>query len=97
MCTHHPDRDGPGHPHEVARVPVTSASPVALSVVRPGRIEISRERGVEESWPTCSLLECAGFRILVDLAHPGESPERLLSALEVKGLEGAPATRAEVG
>jgi glyoxylase-like metal-dependent hydrolase (beta-lactamase superfamily II) len=55
--------------------------------VRPGRIEISRERGVEESWPTCSLLECGGFRILVDLAHPGESPERLLSALKATGLK----------
>jgi N-acyl homoserine lactone hydrolase len=89
MCTQHPERDGPGGLGEAPRTPATPPGAVALSVLRPGRIEISRERGVEESWPTCSLLECAGFRILVDLAHPGEGPERLLSALEVRGLEPA--------
>jgi glyoxylase-like metal-dependent hydrolase (beta-lactamase superfamily II) len=55
-------------------------------VVRPGLIEITPEEGVKESWPSCSLLECGGFRVLVDLGHPGEEPERLLSALGAKGL-----------
>jgi glyoxylase-like metal-dependent hydrolase (beta-lactamase superfamily II) len=89
MRTHRPGRDGPGHPRGVPRAPATPDGHVTLSVVRAGCIKISRERGVEESWPSCSLLECAGFRLLVDLAHPGESPERLLAALEAKGLEPA--------
>lgn len=65
------------------------APSITLAVVRPGLIEISRDEGVKESWPTCTLLECAGFRVLVDLGHPGEDPERLLSALRVWGLEPA--------
>jgi glyoxylase-like metal-dependent hydrolase (beta-lactamase superfamily II) len=56
-------------------------------VVRPGLIEITPDEGVKESWPSCSLLQCAGFRVLVDLAHPKEDPELLLSALKERGLE----------
>jgi len=89
------------HPPERARVrrqgdrPLDGPAPrpqlpsVALSVVRPGLIEISREEGVKESRPTCSLLECAGFRVLVDLAHPKEGPETLLAALKTRGLRPA--------
>jgi glyoxylase-like metal-dependent hydrolase (beta-lactamase superfamily II) len=62
---------------------------VALTVIRPGLIEISRDEGVKESWPSCSLLECAGFRLLVDLGHPKEDPDLLLSALRAQGLEPA--------
>jgi glyoxylase-like metal-dependent hydrolase (beta-lactamase superfamily II) len=58
-------------------------------VVRPGLIEITPEDGVKESWPTCTLLECRGFRALVDLGHPREDPERLLSALRGCGVEPA--------
>ncbi len=82
------------HRHErtlAQRVPASGALPrsVTLAVVRPGLIEISRDEGVKESSPTCTLLECAGFRILVDLGHPKEDPEQLLSALRVRGLEPA--------
>lgn len=62
---------------------------VTLDVVRPGLIEVSRDEGVKESRPSCSLLECAGFRVLVDLGHPKESPEPLLSALRARGLRPA--------
>lgn len=64
----------------------TGLRTVALTVVRPGLIEISRDEGVKESWPSCSLLECAGFRVLVDLGHPKEGPDQLLSALRAQGL-----------
>ena len=82
------------HRHErtLARpFPASGAPPrsVTLAVVRPGLIEISPVEGVKEFWPTCSLLECAGFRVLVDLGHPKEDPEQLLSALRVRGLEPA--------
>jgi glyoxylase-like metal-dependent hydrolase (beta-lactamase superfamily II) len=60
---------------------------VTLAVVRPGLIEISRDEGVKESWSTCTLLECRGFRVLVDLGHPKENPEDLLAALRRRGLE----------
>jgi N-acyl homoserine lactone hydrolase len=64
------------------------ASPsVSLAVIRPGLIEISPDEGVKESWPTCTLLECSGFHVLVDLGHPKEDPEKLLSALGARGLE----------
>jgi glyoxylase-like metal-dependent hydrolase (beta-lactamase superfamily II) len=64
----------------------TGAGPT-VTLVRPGRIEVSPEEGVKESWPSCTLLEHRGFRVLVDLAHPGESPALLLAALHRHGLE----------
>jgi glyoxylase-like metal-dependent hydrolase (beta-lactamase superfamily II) len=67
----------------------TRAGTVNLAVVRPGLIEITPDEGVKESRPSCSLLECAGFRVLVDLGHPKEDPEQFLSALRVRGLEPA--------
>ena len=65
-----------------------------LAVVRPGFIQTSSDAGVEELWPTCSLLERDGLRALVDLAHPGEDPKVLLHALGARGL--APADIAVV-
>jgi len=90
-----------GHPRAPARsgplaldstgVPASAprARSVSLDVIRPGLIDISREEGVKESWPSCSLLERAGFRLLVDLAHPKEGPEPLLAALRARGLQPA--------
>jgi glyoxylase-like metal-dependent hydrolase (beta-lactamase superfamily II) len=68
------------HPRERAR-------PITLDVVRPGLIEITPDEGVKESWPSCTLIECPGFRVLVDLGHPKEDPEHLLSVLRLRGLE----------
>ena len=59
---------------------------VELAVIRPGLIEISPGEGVREWWPSCSLIECAAFRTLVDLGHPKEDPEPLLAALRARGL-----------
>jgi hydroxyacylglutathione hydrolase len=53
-----------------------------LSVVRPGLIAVDPHEGVKEWWPSSTLIEHDGFRVLVDLTHPGESPDPLLSALE---------------
>jgi glyoxylase-like metal-dependent hydrolase (beta-lactamase superfamily II) len=55
-------------------------------VVRPGLIDVTPQEGVKESWPSSTLMEHDGFRVLVDLAHPGEAPGPLLSALEKRGL-----------
>jgi N-acyl homoserine lactone hydrolase len=79
-----PEAEPPGH-----RPLGLASATVSLTVVRPGLIEISRAEGVKESWPSCSLLECAGFRVLVDLGHPKEDPDLLLSALRAQGLEPA--------
>ncbi len=74
----------PGSTTRPARL-TTAPSPSTSFV--PGLIEISRDEGVKESWPACTLLECAGFRVLVDLAHPKEGPEHILAALRRRGLE----------
>jgi len=63
-------------PTSAARVGLT------LSVVRSGLIDITPQEGVKESWPSSTLIEHDGFRVLVDLAHPAEDPGPLLSALE---------------
>ena len=79
MCSPVPTMES-GPPH-------SASQSVTLDVLRTGLIEISRDEGVKELWPTCTLLECRGFRLLVDLGHPKEAPEGLLAALKRRGLE----------
>jgi glyoxylase-like metal-dependent hydrolase (beta-lactamase superfamily II) len=55
-------------------------------VVRPGLINMTPNEGVKESWPSSTLIEHHGFRVLVDLAHPAEPPGRVLAALEKQGV-----------
>jgi glyoxylase-like metal-dependent hydrolase (beta-lactamase superfamily II) len=44
-----------------------------FAIIQPGLIEITREEGVKDSRPTSSLLECDGFRLVIDTEHPKEN------------------------
>jgi glyoxylase-like metal-dependent hydrolase (beta-lactamase superfamily II) len=59
---------------------------IDFRIVQEGSIEITREDGVKDSRPTCSLLSLNGFNVLIDLEHPKEDGREFQQALQSLGL-----------
>lgn len=57
-----------------------------FSVIQSGSIEISAEKGVQDSRPSCSLLTLGSMNILIDLEHPQEDPASIIDSLKSHGL-----------
>lgn len=57
-----------------------------FSVIMSGNIDISSDRGVQDSRPSCSLLNLGSMNILIDLGHPQDDPSMITEGLKKQGL-----------
>ncbi len=57
-----------------------------LSVIKSGNIDISLEKGVVDTRPSCTLLRMGLMNMLVDLADPQEDPDVIVEGLAEAGL-----------
>jgi|GEM_PF-3860232 len=57
-----------------------------FSVIQNGNIDISSDKGVQDSRPSCSLLQLGSINILIDLGHPQEDPADITDGLKKYGL-----------
>lgn len=58
---------------------------IRFSLIQKGLIEITPEEGIRDSRPTSSLLECNGFKAVIDTEHPKNDKGEFTAALRALG------------
>ncbi len=56
-------------------------------IVQTGTFEMTTEAGVTENRPTCSLIESNGWYVLIDLDHPANNSNDLITSLSFLGVK----------
>jgi N-acyl homoserine lactone hydrolase len=62
---------------------------ISFQLIAAGLIKITPEEGVVDSRPTSSLLECGGFRLVLDTEHPKEDGSAYKAAMRDLNLDPA--------